>query len=176
MVWGDQLRSEEPNAAAVAYSLALAANPEGVQAHLGLASVAYTQSNFSGCLGHLAAVLKRQPDHAGGTGLKALALGALSRHPEAVAAANRALTLAPQEARLHHYAGVVHYGAGKHPEATRFFEQATQLDASYSEAWYNLAWLYVQEEPGRKNLATAAYEKWKTLGGDPDSLLEAALK
>ena len=64
-------------------------------------------------------------------GDRALALGGLGRHDEAIAEAEQALALAPHSASLNHVLGFVLYFAGRVAEAIAPIEKALELDPDF---------------------------------------------
>ena len=72
-------------------------------------------------------------------GDRALALGGLGRHDDAIAEAEQAVALAPQSASLNHVLGFVLYFAGRVTEAIAQVEKALELDPSFTPALRTLA-------------------------------------
>ncbi len=48
----------------------------------------------------------------------------------------------PTNPRSHNYRGLVEYCGKNEPQALRYFEKASALDASFPDAWYNAGWIY----------------------------------
>ncbi len=84
-------------------------------------------------------------------GDRALALGGMGRHDEAIAEAEQALTLAPQSAILHHVLGFVLYFAGRVSDAIPPIQKALELDPSFAPAMKTLA--LAQSAAGKLNEA-----------------------
>ena len=72
-------------------------------------------------------------------GDRALALGGMGRHDEAIAEAEQALTLAPESASLHHVLGFVLYFAGRVSDAIAPIQKALEIDPSFAPALKTLA-------------------------------------
>src|SRR5208282_1642333 len=72
-------------------------------------------------------------------GDRALALGALGHHDEAIAEAGQALELAPDSAVLHHVLGFVLYFSGQPADAIGPIERALEIDPSFAAALKTLA-------------------------------------
>lgn len=72
-------------------------------------------------------------------GDRALALGGLGHHEEAIAEAERALTLAPENASLNHALGFVLYFAGRPSDAIPAIQKALELDPTFTQAAKTLA-------------------------------------
>ena len=72
-------------------------------------------------------------------GDRALALGAMNRHDDAIGEAQKALELAPDSASLNHVLGFVLYFAGKLSEAIPAIEKALHLDPNFAVARQTLA-------------------------------------
>jgi Flp pilus assembly protein TadD len=68
----------------------------------------------------------------------ARSLSALRRYPEAIAAFERVLALAPPEPSVHFGAGLACAQAGQPDEAALHFEKALALDPGFAPAHYNL--------------------------------------
>src|SRR6185369_11897332 len=72
-------------------------------------------------------------------GDRALALGGLGRHDEAIAEAQHALALASNNASLHHVLGFVLYFAGRISESIESVEKALEIDPTFAPALKTLA-------------------------------------
>jgi tetratricopeptide (TPR) repeat protein len=72
-------------------------------------------------------------------GDRALALGGLNHHDEAIAEAERALALAPQSASLNHVSGFILYFAGRPSDAIAPIQKALELDPTFTPALKTLA-------------------------------------
>ena len=72
-------------------------------------------------------------------GDRALALGALGHHDEAIAEAGRALELAPDSAVLNHVLGFVLHFAGRPADAIGPIERALEIDPGFAAALKTLA-------------------------------------
>src|SRR6478735_1368042 len=72
-------------------------------------------------------------------GDRALALGGMGRHDEAIAEAEQALMLAPESASLHHVLGFVLYFAGRVSDAIVPIQKALEIDPSFAPALKTLA-------------------------------------
>jgi tetratricopeptide (TPR) repeat protein len=94
----------------------------------------------------------------------ARSLIALNQRPEALAAAQRAVALAPVDALTLDTLGVVFTRAGDHVRALGFFEAAVALDADNASFLYNLA--ASQQFAGDFAAAETAYAR--ALALDPD--------
>ena len=93
-------------------------------------------------------------------GDRALALGGLGHHEEAIAEAGQALELAPESAVLHHVLGFVLYFAGRPEDAIAPIQRALEIDPTFTAALRTLA------------LAQAAIGK----GDEAVELLQRALR
>src|SRR5436190_13463037 len=72
-------------------------------------------------------------------GDRALALGGLGHHDEAIAEAGRALKLAPQNPSLNHVLGFTLYYAGRVSDAIPPVQKALELDPGFTPALHTLA-------------------------------------
>jgi tetratricopeptide (TPR) repeat protein len=72
-------------------------------------------------------------------GDRALAVGALGYHDEAIAEAGQAIELAPQSAVLHHVLGFVLHFAGRSSEAIAPIRRSLEIDPSFAVALKTLA-------------------------------------
>jgi tetratricopeptide (TPR) repeat protein len=90
-------------------------------------------------------------------GDRALALGGLGRHDDAIAQAGQALALAPQSAVLHHALGFVLYFAGRVSDAIPPIEKAIELDPSFTPALRTLA--LAQTAAGKTDDAVDALQR-----------------
>ena len=94
----------------------------------------------------------------------------------ALAALSQAVLLEPRNAKAHSYLGVTVGRKGWLDGAEAELLRALELDETLSEAHFNLAVVYLQQNPPMVELARRHYHRARDLGAAPDSLVENQLK
>ncbi len=105
----------------------------------------------------------------------AIVYSRLKDFDKVIATLNLILEIDPQNAVAHHDMGVVLGKTGKLKESEEYFLRSIALDPNYTKAHLTLASLYMDQKPPALDLARSNYEKAKTLGAEPDLLLERRL-
>jgi len=105
----------------------------------------------------------------------AIVYSRLKDFDKVIATLNLILEIDPQNAVAHHDMGVVLGKTGKLKESEDYFLRSIALDPNYTKAHLTLASLYMDQKPPALDLARSNYEKAKTLGAEPDLLLERRL-
>lgn len=78
----------------------------------------------------------------------------------------------PQNPRARNFLGVVSGKRGWIDSAQAELRRAVELDPTYADAHYNLAVMYLQENPPAVELARRHYQKALDLGVEPDTDME----
>ena len=94
----------------------------------------------------------------------------------ALAALSQAVLLEPRNAKAHSYLGVTVGRKGWMDGAEAELLRALELDETVAEAHFNLAVIYLQQNPPMIELARRHYQRARDLGTAPDSLVEKQLK
>ena len=80
--------------------------------------------------------------------------------------------LEPKNAKAHNYLGVTLGRKGWRDGAEAELQRALELDENLADAHFNLAVVYLQENPPLVELARRHYYRARDLGAAPDSLVE----
>jgi tetratricopeptide (TPR) repeat protein len=157
----------ESDAAAEAARRAIEINPQLPDAYLNLAGIEITRLRPAQALHWLNALAAFAPLHPGALCARARTLQQLDRLDEALEAARRAVSLAPNSAESHHVLGQVCQALGLADEALAEFEKAIVLPGvAAEEAMLGRAAVFM--EAGRREEAQAAFER--TLQAFPESV------
>jgi len=97
------------------------------------------------------------------------------RFGEAVEILKEVIKKDPQNAVAHNYIAIALGKQGNAREAEEFFQRSIMLNGNYSNAHFNLAVMYANTEPPSLELARKHYEMAKSLGAEPDSVMERRL-
>jgi Flp pilus assembly protein TadD len=87
----------------------------------------------------------------------------------------QAVLLEPTNARAHSYLGVIVGKKGWLDGAEAELRRALELDETYADTHFNLAVIYLQNEPPTTELARRHYKRALELGAKPDSIVEKQL-
>ena len=80
-----------------------------------------------------------------------------------------------QNARAHHYLGIIATKMGLMDRAEREFKTALAIEPAYGDAHFNLAVLYVSWDPPKWDQARSHYSDALKKGVKPDANLEKIL-
>lgn len=97
------------------------------------------------------------------------------RFGEAVEILKEVIKKDPQNAVAHNYIAIALGKQGNTREAEEFFQRSIMLNGNYSNAHFNLAVMYANTEPPSLELARKHYKMAKSLGAEPDSVMERRL-
>lgn len=97
------------------------------------------------------------------------------RLEEATAALSQAVLYDPQSARARNFYGAVLGRRGWHDAAQSELRRAVELDPTYADAQFNLAALYIDENPPAVELARRHYTRALELGAKKDPEIEKVL-
>ena len=97
------------------------------------------------------------------------------RFGEAVEILKEVIKKDPQNAVAHNYIAIALGKQGNTREAEEFFQRSIMLNGNYSNAHFNLAVMYANTEPPSLELARKHYEMAKSLGAEPDRVMERRL-
>lgn len=97
------------------------------------------------------------------------------RFDESINILNRVIPADPKNAVAHNYLAIALGKKGDTAKAEESFRESLAIDPNYANAHFNLAVMYANAEPPSLQLAKKHYEKAKSLGAEPDSVLERRL-
>ena len=97
------------------------------------------------------------------------------RYDEAIELLKEVLKADPKNAVANNYIAIALGKKGNYAEAEEFFQRSILLDGKYSNAHFNLAVMYANTEPPSLSLSRKHYEIAKSLGAEPDPVLERRL-
>lgn len=154
----------------------VAAEPGNATALLELGLLEYDAQHFEQAQKLLARATQAKPELAPAW----LALGVVAcetgKLDAALAALSQAVLLEPRNPKAHSYLGVTVGRKGWLDGAEAELQRALELDESLAEPHFNLAVVYLQENPPMVELARRHYHRALELGAAPDSLVENQLK
>ena len=175
MLAGEALDEMQDHSGAIEqFRAAVKANPKEPNVHFGLGYLLWTQGQYDGAASEFQAELDNVPNNA-----QAIAYLADSQiklnHPEiARPLLEKAIRLSPEMELAHLDLGIVEADAGKNDAAVRELKLAIELAPNDIKAHYRLARLY--QTMGRKQEASAEFEKTKTLTKAADETVFSQLK
>ena len=108
-------------------------------------------------------------------GDRALALGGLGHHEEAIAGAGQALELAPESAVLQHVLGFVLNFAGRPEEAIGPIQRALEIDPNFTGALQDAGACPGGDRQGRRGRRAAAARACARIRSDRDAILQLSL-
>jgi Tfp pilus assembly protein PilF len=97
------------------------------------------------------------------------------RFGEAVEILKEVIKKDPSNAVAHNYLAIALGKQGNTREAEEYFQRSIMLDGKYSNAHFNLAVMYASSEPPSLELARKHYDIAKSLGSEPDPVMERRL-
>lgn len=167
---------KEYDRARKAYKKILELVPENVMALINLGLVEFSAGNFPEAEKLLKKAIMVKFDAPPAW----LTLGTMymdqNRLDEALAALSQAALYDPRNARIHNYLGVVVGRKGWIDGAQDELRKAVAIDATYTDAHYNLAVFYLENKPPSYELARRHYFRAVELGAERDPDIEATLK
>jgi tetratricopeptide (TPR) repeat protein len=175
MLAGEALDEMQDHSGAIEqFRNAVKANPKEPNVHFGLGYLLWTQGQYDGAAREFQAELDNVPKNA-----QAMAFLADSQiklnHPEiARPLLEQAIRLSPQMELAHLDLGIVEADRGHNDAAVRELNLSVKLSPNDIRAHYRLARLY--QSIGRKQEATAEFEKTKTLTKAVDETVFSQLK
>lgn len=98
------------------------------------------------------------------------------RFGEAVETLKEVIKKDPRNAVAHNYLAIALGKQGNAKEAEEYFQRSILLDSNYSNAHFNLAVMYANTEPPSLELARKHYDIAKSLGSEPDAVMERRLE
>ena len=99
-----------------------------------------------------------------------------SKLDEAVNELTKALAINPKNPTAHNYLGITASQKGWPEAAQKELETAVSLDASYADAYFNLAVVFATQQPPNKEEARKYYKRAVELGAEADAALEQLIK
>ena len=154
----------------------VAAEPENATALVELGSLECQARHFADAQKLFKRATRANPELAAawlGLGVAACESG---KPDAALAALSQAVLLEPRNAKAHSYLGVTVGRKGWLDGAEAELLRALELDETLSEAHFNLAVVYLQQNPPMVELARRHYHRARDLGAAPDSLVENQLR
>ena len=98
------------------------------------------------------------------------------RFDEAVEVLKEVIKKDPRNAVAHNYLAIALGKQGNAKEAEEYFQRSILLDQNYSNAHFNLAVMYANTEPPSLEMARKHYDLAKSLGSEPDAVMERRLE
>jgi tetratricopeptide (TPR) repeat protein len=153
--------------AEAAYREILARQPDNVECHRRLSSIAFTHADYPRALHHIDAALAQVPDDAELHNNRAATLIELNQLEDAIASCTRAITLDPASATAFNNRGAALRERERFEEALADYARATALKPDFAEAFSNTG--IVLHELGRFMEALACYDR--ALALEPDDAI-----
>jgi tetratricopeptide (TPR) repeat protein len=110
-------------------------------AYSNLGAIAFRRGQLKEALWFLSRAAKRHPGKAGVRYNYALALSSATRLDDALREVTAAVTVAPDDAEIRFFSGVVALRMGRLADATAAFQQTLRIDPAHDDAKHNLALL-----------------------------------
>ena len=148
------------------------------QNHFVLSNLAVTQiqvGKLSAALVALQKSLRLAPGNVYASVNLANVFARQERFDEAIEILKEVLKADPKNAVANNYIAIALGKKGNYAEAEEFFQRSILLDGKYSNAHFNLAVMYANTEPPSLSLARKHYDIAKSLGAEPDAVLERRL-
>lgn len=98
------------------------------------------------------------------------------RFDEAVEVLKEVIKKDPRNAVAHNYLAIALGKQGNIREAEENFQRSILIDANYPNAHFNLAVMYANTDPPSLELARKHYDLAKSLGSEPDAVMERRLE
>ncbi len=98
-----------------------------------------------------------------------------NRYDESIELLKEVLKRDPKNAVANNYIAIALGKKGDYREAEEFFQRSILLDENYANAHFNLAVMYANTEPPSLTLARKHYDIAKSLGAEPDLVLDRRL-
>jgi tetratricopeptide (TPR) repeat protein len=98
-----------------------------------------------------------------------------NRFDESIEVLKEVLKRDPKNAVANNYIAIALGKKGNYREAEEFFQRSILLDQNYANAHFNLAVMYANTAPPSLTLARKHYDIAKSLGAEPDPVLERRL-
>ncbi|MEO8205778.1 MAG: tetratricopeptide repeat protein [Chthoniobacterales bacterium] len=98
------------------------------------------------------------------------------RYDEAITMLNKAIEINPKDFAAHNYLGISLSNKGDRAGAEQEIIKAIKIKPDYADAHFNLAVIYITDQPPSKDLAKREYTKAVQLGANPDASLERMLQ
>jgi Flp pilus assembly protein TadD len=141
-----------------------------VRASLGLATAYYTMGRMDDAKRIVRASLDRDNENAQAIGLESIINWREGQHEHARELIDRAVGLAPKDAMLQNYLGIIAHSMQDMSVAMNALQQAVKLDPFNAEVRFNLAVLLEKED--KLDEARLNYEAAIKMGSRPDPRLE----
>ena len=161
--------------AATSYSDVLRADPKNSSGFAGLAMAKIQLNKLDEAEVTLKKSLAYNPTSANTHYLLGVTLFRRNSLNEALSSFQKCLDIDGKNARARHYLGVIASKMGLADRAEREFKATLAIDPTYSEAYFNLAVLYVTWDPPKWDEARKNYKEALRLGMKSDTNLEKIL-
>ena len=146
-----------------------------VRAFCNLAITQAGQGRFPDAEKSARQALALSPEDAASLGVLGHVLSAQNRRDESLDVLSRAVALRPKDAGIQTLLGIALADKGQRAEAETAFRKALQASPNHLDAHYNLAILYLTQQPPLIELARWHYLKSLSAGSAPNPELEAKL-
>lgn len=150
-------------------------DPALLGARLGLAACAYQRNDLKAARALVREVLDQDEANAQALGLRSMLNWKDGKLSAALKDGTRAVDLAPDDAQLHKFLGIVLHANQKTTEAIEEMSLAVELDPADGESLLNLAILLVSQPTPNLEEARARYEAALNLGQPREPNLDALL-
>lgn len=141
---GECLQMDQAKMARELYEKVLAANSDTVEAHLGLATIAYMENDFSTTVDHYLKLTLLQPTEPRNyTNLGAL-YNRMGEYSKAVDALRKSIQFDKKCAESYYNLGIAQRKLNQSQLAISAYREATRLNPKLAEAFQNLANIYVE--------------------------------
>jgi len=137
-----------------------------------LGTVRRQSGDLSGAIADLEAATRLKPDSAEFAANLGVAYRYAKREDDAIKSFQKAIALAPNDASIHFNLGAAYRRqSAKNPDmitkAISEYETATTLDPGYTDAWFDLGFMYKQDHQNDK--AIAAFNRYLELNKGKDT-------
>lgn len=158
------------------YQRILEKEPENPLILANLGAVEYQLGDLRACCHYLERALSLKEDLMASREMLGMAYYRRGEPLRAVAALARAVADQPESPRAHNQLAVVLQSMEWYDGAAQSLRHAIRLDPEYGDAHFNLALIYVADEPPSLELARRHYGKARQLGVPADEDLEKRLE
>jgi tetratricopeptide (TPR) repeat protein len=172
----ERFENDDLDGAAIVYEALLKKRPGDLCASSNLGVVRYNQNRMGEAEKIFRDLLKRDPQDAFSQSMLGMVLSRQKKSDEAIQVLTAAAKSRPDDARLHNFLGIACMQKGKYEAAGNALRKAIQLKPDYADAHYNLALLYLTENPRSVELARVHYQAARKLEMPPDPELENLMK
>lgn len=177
-LWSDALQATKEHnfdAAEQKFNAVLKQDPTNVYVLAYLANAQFAAGHLDDCEKSVERALAVEPDDPGSLYLLGVLRYRQERLDEALDALSRSAEYNPTNSATQNFLGCVLADKGLRPAAETALRKALQADPDYAEAHFNLAVVYVGNQPPSLELARWHYKKALALGHPKSDMLEKLL-